>query len=149
LLRRNADLCRYPRSLGDYLGDDYQSLGIVPVKAEHFAAHGLGLLSVVGILVESHRVLIEQHAKFTVWELGSKIVRRLLQRGNIGACRCRLPGIKLRLGLGLRWTFSRWRRRATLSRTLRWRRLTRCRWILLRRLSARLGFGPNRDAQYP
>ncbi len=132
------------RSLGDHLGDGYQSLGIVPVKAEHFAAHGLGLLGVVGILVEPHRVLVEQHAKFAVRELGGKIVCRLLQGGRIAlnGC-CRLPGIELRLGLGLRGTLHLCRR------ALRWRRLTRCRRVLLCRLSAGLGLGPNRETQYP
>ena len=109
---------RVARSLGDHLGDDCQSLGIVRVEAEYLAAHGLGLLGVVSVLVEPHRVLIKQHANFTVRELGSKIVSRFLERSSIGICCRRLLGIELRLGLGLWWTLSRWRRRGTLS-TLR------------------------------
>src|ERR1017187_2065318 len=135
---------RVARSLADYPGDRYQSLGMVPVKAQHFAAHGFGLLRVVGILVEAHRVLIEQHANLTVGEFAGKVVGRLLRRGGISSiCRRRLPGIKLRLCLGLRWTLCRWQRRA-----LRGYRLTRCRWVMRRRFSAVPGLGPNRDAQY-
>src|SRR6266849_2635420 len=134
---------RVARSLGNHLGDHYQSLGIVPVQAEYLAAHGLGLLGVVRILVESHRVLIEQYANFAIGELGGEIVRCLLQRGNIGACRCRLPGIELRLGLGLRWTLSQWWH----WRPLRGRRLPRRRRVLLGGLSA-LALGPNRDTRY-
>jgi len=100
------------RFLGNDLGDDHQSLGIVRVKAQHLAARGLGLVGVVGILIEPHRGLIEQHAKFAVGELGGKIVSRLLDRSRVGiGCR-RFPCGQLRLALGLRWTLPLWRRRA-------------------------------------
>ena len=121
---------------------------MVPVKAQDFAAHGLGLLSVVGILVESHRVLIEQHANFAVGEFAGKVVSRLLRRRRISSiCRRRLPGIKLGLRLGLWWNLSRWRRRRTWSCTLRGRCLTRGGRVLLRRFFAILGVGPNRDTR--
>src|ERR1019366_7749497 len=130
---------RVVRSLRNHLGDDDQSRGIVRVQAEHFAAHGLGLLGVVGILVESHRVLIKQYANFAIGELGGKIVRRLLHGGRIGNGYRRFVGIELGLGLGLRRTLGRWPRR----------RLTCGRRVLLRRLCAGLGRRPNRETQYP
>src|SRR5208337_624131 len=116
---------------------------IVPIKAEHFATHRFGLLGVVGILVEAHRVLIEQYSNFAVGELGGKIISRLFHGGGISNGYRSFVGIELRLRLGLRRTLGGWR-----GRTRRRRRLTCCRRILLRRLSAGPGLGPHRDRRY-
>ena len=95
---------RVVRSLGDDFGDSYEGFRIIAIKAQDFAPHVLGLLGVICILVQAHRVLIEEYAEFAVRKFRGEIVRGFFKSGAVGACGSYFIGVKLWLRLGLRRT---------------------------------------------